>query len=153
MKYIHVGDPVDVRVPAVGRTVRGKVARFSVDVNGSTRTMHTEVDVPNENGQLVPGTYAEADLTLNHNGSAVVVPQLALDRSGDQASVMIVSPDHHIEKRPVTVGIQMPDFVEVTTGVSPGELVIVSDRSALKAGESVESKPLQPVAYAASGQK
>ena len=61
VKYIHVGDPVDVRVPAVGRTVRGKVARFSVDVNGATRTMHTEVDVPNPDGKLVPGTYAEAD--------------------------------------------------------------------------------------------
>jgi len=153
VKYIHVGDPVDVRVPAVGKTVRGKVARFSVDVNGATRTMHTEVDVPNENGQLVPGTYAEADLTLNHNGSAIVVPQLALDRSGEQASVMVVTPDHHVEKRPVTLGIQMPDSVEITRGVSAGELVVVSDRSALKTGESVQSKPLQSMAYGASGQQ
>ena len=85
VKYIHVGDQVDVRVPSVSKTVRGKVARFSVDVNGATRTMHTEVDIPNAKGQLVPGTYAEADLTLDHNGSALVVPVQALDRSGDRA--------------------------------------------------------------------
>jgi RND family efflux transporter MFP subunit len=153
VQYIHVGDPVDVRVPAVGKTVRGKVARFSVDVNGSTRTMHTEVDVPNPNGQLVPGSYAEADLTLNHNPSATVVPQLALDRSGDQATVMVVSADNHLEKRPVTIGIQMPDFVQITSGVMAGERVVVSDRSALKAGQTVQAKELQTVAYGASGQR
>src|SRR5579863_999584 len=55
VKYIHVGDPVAVRVPALNNlTVRGKVARFSVDVNGATRTMHTEVDIPNFDGKLIP---------------------------------------------------------------------------------------------------
>jgi multidrug resistance efflux pump len=43
--YIHVGDPVNVRIPALNRTFPGKVARFSVDVKADTRTMHTEVDV------------------------------------------------------------------------------------------------------------
>ena len=84
-------------------------------------------------------------LTLNHNGTAVVVPAQALDRSGDQATVMVVNPDNHIEKRTVTLGIQMPDYVgSSASGVSkPGELVVVSDRSALKAGETVKPKVLQ----------
>jgi RND family efflux transporter MFP subunit len=153
VKYIHEGDAVDVRVPSVGVTVRGKVARFSIDVNGNTRTMHTEVDVPNPKGQLVPGTYAEAEITLNHNGAAVVVPQQALDRSGDQVSVMVVDANNHIAKRPVTVGIQTPDYVEAISGVSVGEQVVVSDRSALKAGELVQPKQLQLAAYGASGQQ
>jgi RND family efflux transporter MFP subunit len=153
VKYIHLGDPVDVRVPAVGRTVRGKVARFSIDVSGATRTMHTEVDVPNANGQLVPGTYAEADLTLNRKGSAMVVPLQALDRNGDQASVMMVGPDNRVETRQVTPGIQMTDVVEITSGLAPGERVVVSDRSGLKAGETVKAKPLQALAYEGSTQK
>ena len=45
VQYIHIGDPVDVRVPSLNRTFPGKVARFSVDVREDTRTMHTEVDV------------------------------------------------------------------------------------------------------------
>jgi len=47
VRYIRVGDHVDVRVPSLNRTFPGKVARFSVDVREDTRTMHTEVDVPN----------------------------------------------------------------------------------------------------------
>jgi RND family efflux transporter MFP subunit len=153
VKYIHAGDPVDVRVPSVGKTVRGKVARFSVDVNGATRTMHTEVDVPNSNGQLVPGTYAEADITLNHSGAALVVPLQAVDRSGDKSTVMVVGPDNHIETRQVTPGIQMPDVIEITAGLKQGEQVVVSDRSGLKPGDTVTAKPLQALAYDGSTQK
>jgi RND family efflux transporter MFP subunit len=147
VKYIHVDDPVEVRVPSVDKTVQGKVKRFSVDVNGATRTMHTEVEIPNANGGLVPGVYAEAVITLKHNAAAVVVPVLALDHQGDQASLMIVSPDNRIERRNVTLGIQMPDSVEIASGVSPGEQVVVTDRSGLKAGQIVKPKPLQPVSY------
>ena len=65
VRYIHIGDPVQRPVP-VARTARfpGKVARFSVDVKEDTRTMHTEVDVPNPDHVLIPGLYAEATITL-----------------------------------------------------------------------------------------
>ena len=66
---------------------------------------------------------------------------------------MVVSPDNRIEKRPVTIGIQMPDYVEITSGVTNGEQVVVSDRSALKSGQTVQSKTLQAVAYGASGSR
>ncbi len=152
VKYIHIGDPVEVRVPSVDKTVEGKVKRFSVDVNGATRTMHTEVEIPNANGGLVPGVYAEAIITLNHNAAAIVVPVHALDHQGDQASLMVVGPDNRIESRSVTLGIQMPDYVEIASGVSPGEQVVVTDRSGLKAGQFVKPKPLQSVSYEGSTQ-
>lgn len=153
VRYIHIGDPVSVRVPSADKTVQGKVARFSVDVSGSTRTMHTEVDIPNPAGQLVPGAYAEADVTLNHNPSALVVPLQAIDRQGDQASLMVLSPDNHIETRKVMLGIQMPDYVEIASGISAGEQVVVTDRSGLKPGQSVKPKPLQSVSYEGSAQQ
>ena len=56
-------------MPALNRTFPGKVARFSVDVTADTRTMHTEVDVPNPNHVLVPGMYAEATLRLERKGT------------------------------------------------------------------------------------
>src|SRR5580658_4225101 len=62
--YIHLGDNVSVRVPSLNQTFPGKVARFSVDVREDTRTMHTEVDVPNPTRLLYPGLYAEATVTL-----------------------------------------------------------------------------------------
>jgi len=153
VKYIHLGDPVEVRVPSVGKTVQGTVKRFSIDVNGATRTMHTEVEIPNPNGQLVPGVYAEAVLTLSHNGAAIVVPLQALDHQGDQASVMVVDKGNRIEDRKVTLGIQMPDYVEIASGVSTGEQVVVSDRSGLKAGQVVKPKRLESVSYEGSTQQ
>ena len=59
--YIHIGDPVSVMVPSLNRTFPGKVARFSVDVRADTRTMHTEVDVPNPNRMLLPGLIRTSD--------------------------------------------------------------------------------------------
>jgi RND family efflux transporter MFP subunit len=147
VKYIHIGDPVEVRVPSADKSVAGKVARFSVDVSGSTRTMHTEVDIPNPGSQLVPGTYAEAVVTLNHNPSALVIPLQAIDHQGDKTSVMVVGQGNRVEERQVELGIQMPDYVEVVSGVSSGDQIIVSDRSALKAGEIVKPKRLQSVSY------
>lgn len=154
VKYIHVGDPVAVRVPALNNlTVRGKVARFSVDVSGATRTMHTEVDIPNPDGKLIPGTYAEADITLGNNPAALVVPLQAIDRQGDQTSVMVVDSDNRIEIRPVTLGIQMPDYVAVSSGLTAGQQVVVSDRNGLKAGQNVKPKLQQSVSFEGSAQK
>ena len=62
VQYIHIGDPVSVMVPSLNHTFPGKVARFSVDVKEDTRTMHTEVDVPNPNRVLLPGLYAQATI-------------------------------------------------------------------------------------------
>ena len=74
VRYIHIGDPVSVMVPSLNRTFPGKVARFSVDVREDTRTMHTEVDVPNPDRVLLPGLYAEATITLEQEGSAISLP-------------------------------------------------------------------------------
>jgi RND family efflux transporter MFP subunit len=151
VKFIHVGDPVAVRVPALNNlTVRGKVARFSVDVSAATRTMHTEVDIPNVDGKLIPGAYAEADITLGNNPAALVVPLQAVDHQGDQTSVMVVDPDNRIQIKQVTIGLQMPDYVPIASGLEAGQQVVVSDRSGLKAGQTVKPKPLQSISYEGS---
>src|SRR6185312_6745323 len=76
---IHVGQPVDVRVQALGRTFAGRVARFADKVSPDTRTMETEVDVPNPGLTLVPGMYASASLTIAHAGSVLTAPVQAID--------------------------------------------------------------------------
>lgn len=151
--FIRVNDPVEVRVPALNTTVVGKVARFSVDVNSDTRTMHTEVDVPNANYKLVPGLYAEANLTLNQRGSVATVPVQAIDRDGDITSVMVLQPDMTVVRRPITLGIQTANYAEVASGLTPGEQIIVSDRGGLKPGERVVAHPTEAMAYDSSSAK
>jgi RND family efflux transporter MFP subunit len=145
--YIHVGDPVNVRIPALNQTFPGKVARFSVDVKADTRTMHTEVDVANPNRILIEGMYAEATLRLEHKNAALVVPLQAVDHEGDRTSVLAVNPANTIEERTVALGVQNAGYAEVLSGLTDGEQVVVSDRGALKAGEVVRPKTVDLLNY------
>lgn len=144
--YIRIGDPVGVRVAALDRTFPGKVARFSVDVEEGTRTMHTEVDVPNPNHILMPGMYAEATLTLGKH-QAVAVPVEAVNIEGDRRTVWVIDPQNKVALRSIAVGVETPEDDEALSGLQPGELVAVGDRSRLKAGETVRPKQIQLAQY------
>ena len=145
--YIRIGDPVDVLVPSLNRNFPGKVARFSVDVEEQTRTMHTEVDVPNPTGVLLPGMYAEAKLTLDRKDQVIAVPPEAVNIEGEQRTVWVVDPSGKVQARNVTLGVETPEEVEVISGLKEGELVAVGDRSGLKAGETVRPKQIQLIQY------
>ena len=150
VKYIKVGDPIEVRVPSLGHSFAGKVTRFSVDVSSSTRTMHTEVDVENRTGELVPGLYAEAVLSIVERPDALALPLQALDRSGSVVTVFIVNPQGRLEQRTVTLGAQSANYAEALAGLREGENIVVSDRSGLKAGEVVATHAIEPMSYDAS---
>jgi RND family efflux transporter MFP subunit len=147
VRYIHIGDQVQVRVPSLGRTTPGKVARFSEDVQEDTRTMHTEVDVPNPNGVLVKGLFAEATISLEAKDNVLNVPLQAIDHNGDKITVFVVSEAKKLETRTVVLGIQTSSDAEVLSGLEEGQLVVVSDRSSLKEGEEVEPKVIELVNY------
>jgi RND family efflux transporter MFP subunit len=145
--YIRVGDPVNVRVPSLNRTFPGKVTRFSVDVRQDTRTMHTEVDVPNPNRMLMPGLYAEADVDLEHRDDIPAVPLQAINHEGEKTTVLVVNSHGEIEDRPITLGIQTTTDAEVVSGLNEGEQVVVSDRSGLKAGQTVRAQTVEIMQY------
>ncbi len=140
--FIHMGDPVSVSVPSLNRTLTGRVARFSVDVREDTRTMHTEVDVPNVDRTLYPGLYVDATVTLERKNDVIAIPLQALNRSGDKVSVFVVGSSNKVEERTITLGVQTADHAEVISGLKEGEKVIASDRSGLKAGETVRPQPM-----------
>ena len=137
VRYIRVGDPVDVHVPSLNRTFPGKVARFSVDVQSNTRTMHTEVDVENPQRILLPGLYADAELHLDQKENIESVPVQALSHQGEKTTVLVVNPDGVLEERTVQVGIQTSSDAEIVSGLKEGEQVVVSDHGGLKSGEKV----------------
>src|SRR4029077_17353975 len=79
---VHVGEAVDVRVSSLARTFPGRVARVAGKIQQTTRTMDTEVDVPNPALTLIPGMYAEVNLRVDERHNALAVPLDAVDRSG-----------------------------------------------------------------------
>jgi RND family efflux transporter MFP subunit len=141
VRYIRIGDPVDVRVPSLGKSFSGKVTRFSVDVTQDTRTMHTEVDIPNPQHVLMPGLYADAILTLEQKQKALVVPVQAVTLTGNnQGTVLIVDMNNRVQLRPVAVGLETPNHDEILSGLNEGDRVVVSDRSGLKPGTVVKAQ-------------
>ena len=147
VRYIRVGDPVEVRVPSLNRAFPGKVARFSLDVQEGTRTMHTEVDVPNPGRLLMPGMYAEAMLTLEAKDNVLAVPLEALNHEGEQTTVYVASPTGKVEDRVITMGLETSTDAEVVSGLAEDESVIVSDRSGLKPGEEVRPQVVQMLQF------
>ncbi len=145
--YIKIGEQVNVRVPSLGRSFPGKIARFSVEVRSDTRTMHTEVDVPNPQKVLLPGLYAEADLPVEERHDIPSVPIQALTHEGNRTVALVVGPDGTVEQRPVQVGIQTSMYAEVLSGLNEGEQVIVSDRSGVKPGEKVHPQQIEVLEY------
>jgi RND family efflux transporter MFP subunit len=147
VQYIHIGDPVDVHVSSLGRTFPGKVARFSVDVREDTRTMHTEVDVPNPQRVMLPGLYADAELNLEQELNVVAVPIQALNREGGKTTVFVVDGTGVVQERTVQVGLETASDAEIASGLSEGEQVVVSDRSGLKAGVKVHAQEVPMMHY------
>jgi RND family efflux transporter MFP subunit len=147
VRYIHINDPVNVKVPSLDRTFPGKVARFSVDVREDTRTMHTEVDVQNPQRVLLPGLYADATIQLERKESALSIPLQAVDHTANGTRVDVVDASSKIEPRNVVLGIQTPTDAEVLSGLKEGDMVVVSDRSSLKAGQVVQTKTVELIQY------
>jgi RND family efflux transporter MFP subunit len=147
VRYIRVGDMVNVRVPSLNRTFPGKVARFSVDVRADTRTMHTEVDVPNPQRVLLPGLYAEAQLALDQKNDVPALPVQALNHESAGTTVFVVNHNDELENRTVQIGLETSSEAEILSGVSEGEQVVVSDRSGLKSGQKVRPQTVTVLDY------
>jgi RND family efflux transporter MFP subunit len=149
--YIRMGDAVEVRVPSLNKNFPGKVARFASEVNDATRTMHTEVAVANPTGELIPGLYAEATLSLNRKGNALTIPVQAVERQGDKAFAYVIDSASKIQICPIALGMQSEteNDVEVLSGLEEGQEVVVSDRSGLKQGELVHPQLAPPATYGA----
>jgi RND family efflux transporter MFP subunit len=137
---IRLGSTVNVRVPSLNRDFEGKVSRFADSLNQETRTMHTEVDVPNKNGSIFAGMYAEVNLTLWKRDSALSVPIQAVTRNGSTASLLVVNSQDRIEERAVQLGLEGANQVEIVSGLAPDERVVVGSRAEFRAGEVVATK-------------
>ena len=151
---VRIGSTVMVHVQATGQQFPGTVVRFTRDVSDATRTMLTEIDVKNPTLSLTPGMYAEVTFNLQQKSNALIVPAAAI-LQGDQPSVLVVDASHHIQRRPVDLGIASANLQEIASGLQPGEQVVVGGLSTLQTGEHVQPKFASPelVEYHAPTQK
>ncbi len=139
---VKVDAPVRVMVSSLGSSLEGKISRFSGKVDRATRTMATEVDIDNKDGQVKPGMYASVDLIIREKKGALAVPIQAIS-TGTQPKVFAVTSAGMVEERPVKLDLQTPYAAEVTSGLAAGDLVIVGSRSGIKSGQKVATKVVE----------
>jgi RND family efflux transporter MFP subunit len=141
---IHLGDPVKARVQALNQDFVGKVSRFADSLDRQTRTMETEIDFDNRDGHLIPGMYAETQLSLREKKDAITIPLEAVTRNGDDATVLAVNPQNIIEERHVKLGLEDSVRVEVLSGLTDKDRVVIGNRSQFRAGQKVQPKDIAP---------
>jgi RND family efflux transporter MFP subunit len=150
---IHLGDPVKVRVQALNQDIEGKVSRFADSLDLQTRTMQTEIDFDNRDGRLIPGMYAETRLSMREKKNALTVPLEAVTRNGEDATVLAVNAQNFLEERHVKLGLEDNARVEVLSGLSDQDRVIIGNRSEFRKGQKIQPKDISSSSADTTGGK
>jgi RND family efflux transporter MFP subunit len=137
VRYVHMGDTVNVRVDALGRSFTGTIVRFTRSLNFETRTMETEVDVANKDLAIDSGMYANAEMRLNHADNVLTIPVGAIVLHGDQDQVYVLDSSNRVHVRDVQVGLRGNQLAQIQSGLHPGDQVILAAQSKYAEGEAV----------------
>jgi RND family efflux transporter MFP subunit len=133
----------------LGRTFRGQVARTAASIDAATRTMQIEVTLPNRDGTLMPGAYVQVLLPLQ-SSEAMTIPTNALMVRGEGMRVAVVDKENRIRLRPIKIGRNYGESVEVLEGVSAADQLVLNPSDSLAEGDEVAIAPVAKAAQAGS---
>jgi membrane fusion protein (multidrug efflux system) len=135
--FIKAGVPVRVRIEELqGRTFSGSVTRFAYALDEATKTMLTEVELPNPGRDLRPGMYASVEIEVERKTDALLLPAAAVLTEKAGSFVFLVL-DGKAKRVPVRTGWRDASNVEILEGVAAGQPVIVADKQPPTDGQSV----------------
>jgi RND family efflux transporter MFP subunit len=120
------------------RPFSGKVTRTANALDPNTRTLLTEVDVPNPDDALRPGMYLRVKFVSNRSTPSVLIPAAGVVTRNDGPEVALLGDNNTVRYRKVQLGRDYGAEMEVVTGLNGGETVIVHPGDALKEGQKVE---------------
>jgi RND family efflux transporter MFP subunit len=136
---IHVGQTARLTVTNIpGRQFAGTVARTANSLDPNTRTLLVEVHVPNGDGALLPGMYAQVNFSSTRVDPPLLVPSVALISRGDGPRVAVVTANHTVHLQPIQVGRDFGDRLEVLSGLREGDTIIPNPGDAATEGLKVE---------------
>jgi membrane fusion protein (multidrug efflux system) len=135
---VAVGQKAHVELDALpGKRFEGAVVRLAPAFDAATRTLDAEVQLPNAEGALRPGMYGRGAIVLQIHPKAIVVPAIAVQITRQARSVYVLGPENKVKRVPVTLGVDGGEWLEVTSGLSPGDEVVVAGIDALADGAVV----------------
>jgi RND family efflux transporter MFP subunit len=142
---IKVGMDVFVTLQEIpGQKFKGTVARTADAIDPMTRTLLTEVDVPNKDGKLLPGSFGEVHFKPAINATKVTVPVNAMLFRQEGVRVAVVGSDGKVELRPITIGRDYGSTLEVLGGVGVEDRIIINPADSLEDGQVVHVSEQTP---------
>jgi RND family efflux transporter MFP subunit len=136
---VHHGDTASLSVSNLpGRTFEGTLARTANALDPSSRTLLVEVHVPNPDGALLPGMYAQVTLNSSRVHPPLLIPSDALIVSGAGTQVAVVQPSHRVHLQTIVVGRDYGDRLEVMAGVNDGDVIVAHPGDVLHEGATVD---------------
>ncbi|HZM08710.1 MAG TPA: efflux RND transporter periplasmic adaptor subunit [Candidatus Limnocylindrales bacterium] len=120
-----------------GQKFKGTVARTAESIDPITRTLLTEVDVPNKDGHLLPGSFGEVHFRPGISGQKVTLPVNAMLFRQEGTRVAVVGSDNKVRLRPITIGRDYGNTLEILGGVSVEDQVVVNPADSLEEGQQV----------------
>ena len=156
---VALGHPVEISIaPYPDETFAATVSMISPTIDPRTRTLRVKAELPNPDGRIRPGLFAHTDLGVSERLGVIVVPDDAVVQRADGAVVFRLDDSGRAERRLVETGVQLDGWVEVSSGLSPGDVVVVRGQTRIDDGVAVsvrqaDGQPVEasPVATQAEG--
>jgi RND family efflux transporter MFP subunit len=124
-----------------GHNFCGHVVRTANAIDPATRTLLTEVDVPNPSGLLLPGAYAQVHFDVRLSGQRLSLPINALLFRPEGTMAAVVGADSHLVMKPLTIGRDFGNAVEILEGIEVADRVVVNPPDSLQQGQEVKLTP------------
>ena len=135
---VRTGQAARIRIPELaGKQFAGAVTRTASALDPATRTLLTEVQVPNQTGSLLSGMYAQVELTTPRNEPPLLIPGDTLVVRPDGTQVATVMPDYTIHFQHIELGRDYGDRIEVLSGLQAGQQVVVNPADVVREGAKV----------------
>lgn len=137
-RLVAVGQEVDLSFREVpGRTFTGKVVRTAGSLDAASRTLRTEIQVPNEKGELVPGLFAEVKFKVRRDDPPIAIPARALIIQTAGPQIATLSSDNKVTLAPVVVGRDLGKTIELASGLSVGTRFVSNPNDTIRDGIAV----------------
>ena len=131
-----------------GQKFHGEVVRTAEAIDLATRTLLTEVDVPNKAGLLLPGGYAQVHLLVHAQNERLQVPVNALLFRSEGLRAVVIDSDHRVHLQALDIGRDYGTSLEVLNGLKPNDWIVLNPPDSIETGQQVHLKqvnsPLTP---------
>jgi membrane fusion protein, multidrug efflux system len=127
-----------------GERFSAEVERTADAIDPTTRTLRTEVDVPNKSGRLLPGSFGEVHFAVGSNVNKVTVPVNAMLFRSEGPRLAVVGPDNKVQLRAISIGRDYGTTLEILAGISPEDRVVINPSDSLEDGQVVNLAPPSP---------